>query len=215
MLNNNNTRGIQLFPDTVEIFMLMFADDIALIADTVVGLQKQLNILYEFCTQNKLTVNIDETEIHVFKRGGQLAVREKWTYNSSRLDIVNGFTYVGIHFSNRLSKYKMAETMSSKAKKVLICILNSFQHISCLPFNTFFKIFDSKIASVMLYGSELWGIKHPHCIESLKIFAFKILLNVNKTACNDAILGDTGRFPMHIYSSKRCINYWLRLKDLS
>jgi len=151
MLNNNNTRGIQLFPDTVEIFMLMFADDIALIADTVVGLQKQLNILYEFCTQNKLTVNI-EKKILVFKRGGQLASREKWTYNSSRLDIVNGFTYVGIHFSNRLSMYKMAETMSSKAKKVLICILTSFQHLSCVPFKTFFKIFDSKIASVMLYG---------------------------------------------------------------
>ena len=150
----------------------------------------------------------------MFKRGGQLAGREKWTYNSSRLDIVNGFTYVGIHFSNRLSMYKMAETMSTKAKKVLICILTSFQHVSCVPFKTFFKIFYSKIASVMLYGSELWGLKHPQCRESLQIYACKRFLNVNKTACNDAILGDTGRFPMYIFSSKRCIKYWLQLLDL-
>lgn len=213
-LCDNNIRGIQLFPDIVEIFILMFADDIALIADTVVGLQKQLNILYQFCSKSKLVVNITKTKILVFKRGGQLARREKWTYNGSQLDIVNGFTYVGIYFSNRLSMYKMAEAMSIKAKKVLICILNSFQHVPCLPFNTFFKIFDSKIASVMLYGSELWGLKKPHCIESLQIYACKRFLNVNKTACNDAILGDTGRFPMSVYSSKRCIKYWVRLLNL-
>ena len=34
------------------------------------------------------------------------------------------------------------------------------------------------------------------------------------TACNDAILGDLGRFPMYIYSQKRCIKYWLRLINL-
>lgn len=29
----------------------------------------------------------------------------------SQFEIVNGFTYVGIYFSNRLSLYKMAEVM--------------------------------------------------------------------------------------------------------
>ena len=36
-------------------------------------------------------------------------------------------------------------------------------------------------------------------------------MNVHKNACNDAILGDSGRYPMYIYASKRCIKYWLRL----
>jgi hypothetical protein len=101
---------------------LLFADDIALMSDTVVGLQKQSNILNKFCTQSKLTVNITKTKILVFKRGGQIARREKWTYNGSQLEIVNGFTYVSIYFSNRLSLYKMAEVMSNKAKKVLLYI---------------------------------------------------------------------------------------------
>ena len=41
---DENIRGVQLFPDTVEIFLLLFSDEIGLIADTVSGLQKQLNI---------------------------------------------------------------------------------------------------------------------------------------------------------------------------
>ena len=41
-----DVRGIQLMPNLTEIGLLMFADDIALIADTVVGIQRKLNILY-------------------------------------------------------------------------------------------------------------------------------------------------------------------------
>ena len=74
-LSENDIRGIQLFPDIVEIFLLMFADDIALISDTVIGLQMQLNCLHQFCITSKLVVNIDKTKVLVFKRGGQLARR--------------------------------------------------------------------------------------------------------------------------------------------
>jgi hypothetical protein len=51
----------------------------------------------------------------------------------------------------------------------------------------------------MLYGSETWGIKRPNCIEPLQVYACKIFLNVNKSACNDAVLGDTGGFSMSVY----------------
>jgi len=49
-------------------FMVMFADDIALISDNVVGLQKQINILYDFSIQNKLCVNISKTKVMALKK---------------------------------------------------------------------------------------------------------------------------------------------------
>jgi len=45
----------------------MFAEDIALIADTLVGIQRQLNILYDFCQRSKLVVNTTKTKRMVFK----------------------------------------------------------------------------------------------------------------------------------------------------
>ena len=41
-------RGIQLFPDILELFMLLFVDDSVCIVDTIAGLQRQLNVLQEF-----------------------------------------------------------------------------------------------------------------------------------------------------------------------
>ena len=49
LLQNSGLRGIQLLPDWTEVFLLMYADDIALIYDTIIGLQRQLNLLAEFC----------------------------------------------------------------------------------------------------------------------------------------------------------------------
>ena len=63
----------------------------------------------------------------------------------------------------------------------------------------------------MLYGAELWGLQFMHCVEQLQIYACKRLLNVRTNSCNLSILCDTGRFPVQIISSKRCIKYWLRI----
>ena len=38
--------GIHLHPDIIELSILLFADDIILIADTVSGLQRKINVLY-------------------------------------------------------------------------------------------------------------------------------------------------------------------------
>ena len=44
IINSSCLRGIQLFPDYVEILILLFADDVALCSDTVIGLQRQINL---------------------------------------------------------------------------------------------------------------------------------------------------------------------------
>ena len=56
---NSGCHGIQLHPDIVQVFLLMFADDVALMADTVKDLQIQLNALQTYCEQFKLQVNIE------------------------------------------------------------------------------------------------------------------------------------------------------------
>ena len=62
--------GIQLSPDLVELFLLLFADDVALFSDTVVGLQNQLNILSIVSKRLDLEVNMDKSNIVVFRNGG-------------------------------------------------------------------------------------------------------------------------------------------------
>ena len=66
VLHISNTRGVQRLPDIVKSCMLLFADEIALLSDTVAGLQRQLDILHDNCLTCKLYVNIAKTKVLVF-----------------------------------------------------------------------------------------------------------------------------------------------------
>jgi len=212
-LKSKNIRGIQLTPDYVEIFMLLFADDVALASDTVSGLQQQLNHLHELCVVSKLNVNVDKTKIVVFKNGGRPALNEKWYYNNALLECVQGFNYVGVHFSSSLSMFKMAENMSCKAKRVIISMLSSLYDYMPMPYHCYFKIVDAKVMPILLYGSELWGLKSFEVVERVHTYACKRFMSAPIYSCNNAIIGDCGRYPIHIYSSMRVVKYWLRLLE--
>ena len=50
--------GIQLHSKLIEIFIRLFADEIALVADTIGGLQSQLCLLSSFCKDKKTTIHV-------------------------------------------------------------------------------------------------------------------------------------------------------------
>jgi hypothetical protein len=189
----------------------MFADDVALVADTISGLQQELNILQEFCENFALTVNLEKTKIMVYKNGGRLSNREKWTFQNKQIDIVNSFTYVGVTFTPGLSPNRMALEQTIKAKCALLALLKNLQPLGQLSHSIFFKLFDSKVLPILLYGSELWGQSRYDSVERVLSYACKRFLCVDQLSPNAPVLADCGRFPVYIESCKRVVKYWLRI----
>ena len=75
-VSKTGKHGIQLIPGTTEVFLLLFADDVILLSNTIVGLQNQLDSLKREADRLYLTVNLEKTNIMVFRMGGHLAARE-------------------------------------------------------------------------------------------------------------------------------------------
>ena len=125
MYEDSGARCIQLSPNIVEVLCLLFADDIALASDTVIGLQRHLNLLKTFCDNMLVKVNIDKTKIMVFKQGGRLSRHERWTYDGHISKVVNNFSYVESTFTSLLSFSRMASDQATKAKRVLVSILST------------------------------------------------------------------------------------------
>ena len=59
----------------------------------------------------------------------------------------------------------MAKEQAVKDKRVLIAVLSKLYQYGQLPKDVFFKMFDTKICPVLLYGSELWGVAKQVTIE--------------------------------------------------
>ena len=61
----------------MNIFLLLYADDTVILAESEVELQKAINSLFEFCRHNKLQINTSKSKIMVFSRG---KIRKKTHY---------------------------------------------------------------------------------------------------------------------------------------
>ena len=103
-IRNRGEYGIQLTPDIVELSILLFADDIVLIADTLFELQKKLDVVYEVATKLCLIVNINKLKVLVFRKGGRLAGIEKWNTGWKKLEVVTEYNYLGFLFSTKLKQ---------------------------------------------------------------------------------------------------------------
>ena len=77
-ITETGRHGIQLLSGLVELFILLFADDVALLETTPYGLQNQLNTLKACHDKLHMEVNRDKTKVMVFRKGGYLSKHEKW-----------------------------------------------------------------------------------------------------------------------------------------
>ena len=78
--------------------ILLYADDLIILADSREMLQKQLNILYAFCRENNLAVNISKSKVIIFNSRKHTT---PFIYNECILEEVDGFKYLGMAFNVR------------------------------------------------------------------------------------------------------------------
>lgn len=93
----NNFPSIEL--QMINIFLLMFADDMVLIAGTPAGLQSMLNTINEYTIEWDLNVNVSKPKVVIFRNGGKISDLASWSYNEQKLEVVNTFKYLGMLFN--------------------------------------------------------------------------------------------------------------------
>ena len=69
-LINVGRHGAKFTNDLLEIFILLLADDVVVMSETVIGLQTQLNSLHRAAVSLQLKINMTKSNIIVFRKGG-------------------------------------------------------------------------------------------------------------------------------------------------
>ena len=213
-INLQGRHGYQFLPGTPELRNLMFADDIAAIATTPIGLRASLRALEEASNALGLKINLDKTKVIVFRKGGYLSSREAWKIYNIDLEVVNAYRYLGYTLTTKLSRELALAESIGKAKQKVIALKQVTQTLGYHSFSVYFKLFDSVVASGLLYGAEVWGGKPQDCVEVPHTMACKKYLGIKAKTPNCLVYGELARFPLHINSKLRAISYWLKILDM-
>ena len=122
----NTTRegkhGAIVSPELIELFLLLFADDLLLISETPIGLQNQLNSLWKSAKRHDLKVNLNISSVIYFRKGGCFGRKEKWFYGDSEPNVVN--KYLALFCSIKLNFNAAVRDLSGKAKNTVMRVLS-------------------------------------------------------------------------------------------
>ena len=200
-------QGIYISDIIDEILSLLFADDVSTFADTVLQLQKQLDVIDKFCDSTGMSINLEKLKVIVFRNGGILRKNEKWFYKGKEIEVVPYYKYLGTYFSSRLCWSKTLENQSDRAKKVCY-IIYSYQRKFVLfkPVDAF-KLFDAMVKPVLCFAADIWGHQYYNAIEKVHLQFCKRMCHLKHNTSNSFVLGECGRSPLAVYYITQCIKY--------
>lgn len=212
-LRRRGRHGVKL-SHLEETFSLLFADDVALVSFTPVGLQNQLNVLSEVSNRIGLKVNLDKTKIMVFRKGGHLGKYERWFMNGDRLAIVNSYTYLGYTFTTKVTANRGLLQTCVRAKRKVHDILRALWKIGCTDVKIFLRLFDQQVLPTITYAAEVWGVKETKIVEQVHMYACKKILSVSTKTPNTMIYGELGRYPLFVNTFIQAVKYWLKILEM-
>ena len=92
-LLHNNCEPIDI--KEVNIYLLMYADDTILMAESPENLQKMMDMRYLWTDEYGLTVNVDKTKVVIFRSPWQKP-NIVFLYNNEEVEIVDSCRYLGL-----------------------------------------------------------------------------------------------------------------------
>ena len=208
-LQDNNLHRDSDIDTYMKLFVLLYADDTIVMAESVHELQLAMNSMYEYCVVNKLAINTSKTKVMVFSRG-KIRNKPEIMYGDTKLQVVDEYVYLGITFNYNGNFVKANKRLCQVASNAMFAVLKKGRTLQ-LDIDTQVHLFHSVVVPIVLYGCEVWGYSNLNMIEKLQLRFCKILLSVKKSTPNVMIYGELGMFPLQLTIKTRMISFWIKL----
>ena len=224
----------------IRITHLAWADDVVILALDRASLDKQLQIIEEYCHKWGLKVNADKTKFLIFngRCPNNQSPGTRPSINGDELEQVSNYCYLGITISSNGKFSEATKTLSRKGLGALFSLQRTIDRRFINP-SSLHVLFNSLINPIITYGSQVWlpvsslinslitsnfSLTSPDANflsliakqhhEAIHLRHLKYLLGINRRSCNAAAWGETGTFPLFISCIARCIEYFKRVINL-
>jgi len=194
-----------------------YADDVVLLATSVVDLQRLVNRFEQCASRLHMLINPDKSSLLVFNNHNN--VQGQLSVESGIIRQANQYIYLGVVFSTDMNwglAQHHREQLADKQFQAVVAYLKS-QHLSnALVTGTHFN---QNIMQTMLYGVGVWGweffsswdwIHNPFQRKQAKLFRVILHLPINTPIA--AIMCESGLWPILYYAIKHAVKH---VQDLS
>jgi hypothetical protein len=139
----------------VKLNLLLFADDVILLADSKHDLQKLLDAVFEYSQMWRFRWNCSKSKVMCF--GSRKAQKLHYFLGFQELQVVKSFKYLGVDLQDNLSWTMTKNRFLNKAKSRIPLVTKAV--IEGLSIKTGEKLWESMIRPVLEYAAEVTGSK--------------------------------------------------------
>ena len=201
--------------------LLLYADDLALLAEDPQSLQRMLDALQRFCEANHLRVNVGKTEIVVFgaSRWRPPAGAHSWRYHSAVVPVSEQFKYLGMTLHCTRGMSVAVDRLRAAGLRAIWGMHGRCKRYEIVDFSLRARLFRTLAEPILTYCSEVWAPDWMPSRETALRAPLQVLQNdylrhlggVRRCVPADILCAESGLPPLPLCWARACAALWNRL----
>jgi len=201
--------GVDVDGQCISIFA--YADDVVLLADNENDLNLLLECLSTWCVNNKMNVNPKKSKVVHFRCYSVDRTDCTFKCGNVNMEIVRSYTYLGLLLTERLDYVRMGTVAANSASRALGLLISKYKVLGGMQYNTFTKLYDAMVWSILDYGAVIWGSYNVPAVNAVQNRAMRFFMGLNKFAPNNAVIGDMAWTPTVVRQWKSVTRFYKHL----
>jgi hypothetical protein len=191
--------------------VLLYADDVVLIAENASDLQILLDKLDAWFQKWRLELNEDKTSVVVFRNNSVLLPEVHFHCGNKPVSITPNYKYLGLTLNEHLNWDLTVKTLAASAQRALGVVIAKHKRFGGMPYKAYKAAYESMVRPILEYASEIWGHKDYASINNVFLRAERAYLGVGKYTPNNAVVGDIGWTPPVVRQKASLVRWWCKM----
>ncbi len=191
--------------------IMLFADDVVLLAESKQDLQLLLDKVYSYSQSWRFKWNSVKSKVLRFCP--RKLQKQHYFLGLQELEVVKSFKYLGVDFQENLSWSITKKRFEEKAKTRIPMILKAV--IEGLSVKTGEKLWHSMIRPTLEYATEVWGGDIWKQADQIQHRVGKTLLGLSKNAAGEVARGELGWLSLKARRDRKQLIYWGKVLSMN
>ena len=207
--------GVSVFDRRISV--LLYADDIVLVADSAEDLQRMLNCANAYACKWRFRFNTKAGKSDVLISGAADDHKEeaRFSLGSQPLHISDEYRYLGVEIGRADSWDRHLERVLLAARMQMLSVWHAVRGRAPLHIATAVHLFKTQVRPIMEYAESLWGClcsnRYLTQLDRLQITYGRLVLRLPRQVANEYILRELHLEPMRERAEKAQLNFFGRL----
>ena len=172
--------GLELDENTF-VNILLYADDIVLLAKNEMDLQFLLLLVENWCIKWRLEVNLTKTNIVHIRGKGKSQSMYMFLFDRKPVPYCVSYKYLGCSINEFLESKFTVNQLADSAGRALGSIITKMIKNGGFPFSVFTTLYQACVCSIVDYGGEVFGYNSVDSALKVHLRAARAFLGLAKT----------------------------------